>query len=72
MAKKAATPRMEKPGNQEAEAVYTAEEFALSAKEVFGYGRDIVRAALEQSKTTSCTIAQARRIVKEFAERKVD
>jgi len=54
-----------------AEPVYTRAEFVQQARAVFGIHRDIVEAALISAKVGSCTISEAKVIVKRFAERKV-
>ena len=52
------------------EAEYAAEELAQHP-ELFKCGPDIVKAALDFAKVTSCTVKRARELVKQFAERKV-
>ena len=51
--------------------VYEAKEIAKASMALFGYGTDIATAALAYNKVERCTIIDAKRIIKEFAERKV-
>lgn len=64
---------VERPAERPAsrEPVYTAEEFAAGAKQVFGTGPDCVSAALKAAHIKSCTISEARKIVKAFTEKEV-
>ena len=66
MAKEATTP---KP--VAAEPVYEAKEIAANAPRLFGYSVDIATAALTFNKLERCTLEKAKKLIKEFAERKV-
>lgn len=54
-----------------AESVYEAKEIAANAPHLFGYSVDLATAALAYNKVERCTIEKAKKLVKEFAERKV-
>lgn len=54
------------------EEVYDAAEIAENAPHLFGYSVDIARAAFEFNGIKRCTLAEAKKIIKEFAERKVN
>lgn len=54
-----------------AESSYSASEIAQNAPRLFGYSADVASAALNRSKIKSCTLSEAKRIIKDFAERKV-
>lgn len=71
--KKAAPPTLEeahKPQRAE-EAAYAVEELAANAKKLFGQHPDIAKAALVRDGKPAYPLAEARRIIKAFAERKV-
>ena len=71
MAKEKATPITASPPNGVTkEPVYDASEIAANSKRLFGYGVDIATAALEYNGIQHCTINEAKRIIREFAERK--
>lgn len=53
------------------EPVYAAAEIAANAPRLFGYSVDIATAALAYNKVERCTLEKAKKLVKEFAERKV-
>lgn len=53
------------------DSVYSVDEFAAGAQQIFGISQDIVRAALNSSGIKECTKAEAEKVVKAFAERKV-
>lgn len=53
------------------EDTYEASEIAKASPKLFGYSIDIATAALAVNGIKSCTVAEAKRIIKEFAERKV-
>lgn len=53
------------------EPVYGAAEIAQNSKRLFGYGVDLATAALDFHKVNACTLEEAKRLIKEFAERKV-
>ncbi|MBR1566698.1 MAG: hypothetical protein IJ649_08040 [Oscillospiraceae bacterium] len=54
------------------EPVYDAAEIAQNSKRLFGYGVDLAKAALDFNNVNACTLEEAKRIIKEFAERKVN
>lgn len=56
------------------EATYTVAEFAGAAEKVFGAGitPDVVTAALLTHGITATTVAEAKKIVKAFAEKEVE
>ncbi len=56
----------------EPEAIYDAAEIAQNAQRLFGYNVDLATAAFDFGGVKSCTLAEAQKIIKEFAERKVD
>lgn len=51
--------------------VYEAKEIAVNSPRLFGYSEDIAAAALEVAKVETCTLEEAAKIIKAFAERKV-
>lgn len=51
--------------------VFEASEIAKHAPQLFGYSVDIATAAFDYSGITSCTLDEARKVIKSFAERKV-
>ncbi|MEY8425108.1 hypothetical protein AALB52_20705 [Lachnospiraceae bacterium 38-14] len=53
------------------EDVYTMEEFAKNAAELFGVRKEIVVAAFYDKKVTKCTKEEAKKIVEEFKKREV-
>ena len=53
------------------ESVYAADEIAANATRLFGCSVDIARAALAFNHVETCTINEAKRLIREFAERKV-
>ncbi len=53
------------------EPTYEAAEIAANALRLFGYGVDLATAALDYNHIERCTVETARKIIKEFAERKV-
>lgn len=55
-----------------AESVYSAEELAQNAQALFGVHIDIATAALRLKGVKEATVAEAKAIVKVFAERKVN
>lgn len=55
-----------------AEPVYSASEIAANARRLFGCSIDIASAALARENIKTCTVEQARAIIKKFAERKVN
>lgn len=52
--------------------VYEAKEIAANSPTLFGYHVDIATAALECAKIEKCTLEEAAKIIKAFAERKVN
>lgn len=61
---------VETPAVQQ-EPVYDAVEIAENSKRLFGYGVDLATAAFDYNKVNACTLEEAKRLIKEFAERKV-
>lgn len=57
---------------QKAEETFEAAEIAANAPRLFGYSTDIAAAALEFKGIKRCTLEDAKKIIKEFAERKVN
>lgn len=55
-----------------AAATFDAEEIAQNAERLFGYSHDLTATALELAGVKNCTLEEAKRITKEFAERKVN
>ena len=61
----------------EAEAIqspaetFDAREISQNALRLFGYSTDLATAAFEVSGVKRCTLEEARKIIKDFAERKV-
>lgn len=53
------------------ETMYDAAEIAANSVRLFGYHVDLARAALEYNRISRCSIATAKKIIKDFAERKV-
>ena len=51
---------------------YEAKEIAENSPTLFGYSRDIAAAALELAKIERCTLDEAAKTIKAFAERKVN
>lgn len=66
MAKEANTPKAVVD-----EPIYEAREIALNAPRLFGYSVDVATAALAYNKVKRCSLEKARKLIKEFAERKV-
>lgn len=54
------------------EDVYEASEIAQAAPRLFGYSVDIATAALDFNGIKRSTLAEAKKIIKDFAERKVN
>jgi len=63
------TPEVQAPVNVEK---YSAAEIAQNAPRLFGYSQDLASAALELAGKGTYTLAEAKEIIKAFAERKVD
>ena len=53
-------------------AIYEAVEIAANAQRLFGYSADIATAALDFNHVTRCSLEKAKKLIKDFAERKVD
>lgn len=53
------------------EPVYAAAEIAANAPRLFGYSVDLARAAFTFNKVERCSLEKAKKIIKDFAERKV-
>jgi hypothetical protein len=53
------------------ESVYTARELAANARAVFGVCQDLAAAALGYAGIQTCTVNEAKQIIKNYAERKV-
>ena len=51
---------------------YEAAEIAKNAQHLLGYGVDVATAAFDFNHITSCTLTEAKRLVGEFAKRKVN
>ena len=62
--------KVEAPVVQEEE--YDVSEIAANAPHLFGYSVDIATAAFEFNHIKRCTLAVARKTIKDFAERKVN
>lgn len=56
----------------EEEPIYAAAEIATNAPHLFGYSVDLAKAALAFNKVECCSLEKAKKIIKEFAERKVN
>ena len=54
-----------------AESVYTAEELANNAKNIFGTRKECVAAALKVANVTECTVSKAKEIVEKFLNKEV-
>lgn len=52
--------------------VFDAKEIAENSPTLFGYSTDIAAAALEIAKIERCTLNEAAKTIKAFAERKVE
>lgn len=50
---------------------YTAEELAISAKELFDAPKECAAAALRAAGITQCTVSKAKKIVDEFLKKEV-
>ena len=61
-----------KQTERQAAATFEAWEIAENAPHLFGYSRDIAAAALEVAKIKECTLEEAAKTIKAFAERKVN
>lgn len=53
------------------EPTYEVDEIAKNAPRLFGYSIDIATAAFDINNVKRCTLEEAKRLIKEFAERKV-
>lgn len=53
------------------EPEYDAAEFIANSRALFGYSTDIASAAFALNRVKRCTLTDAKRIVKTFAERKI-
>lgn len=51
---------------------YDVKEIAENAQHLFGYSSDLATAAFTLAGKKTCTLDEAKRIIKEFAERKVN
>lgn len=60
-----------KPVAKQTEATYTVDEFASAPQSVGANTQDIIRAAFRVAGKESATIEEAKKIVKDFKERKV-
>lgn len=60
------------PEAVQAAEVFDAKEIAENAPRLFGYSHDLTATALELAGIDRCTIAEAEKITKQFAERKVN
>lgn len=69
MAKEKEKPEVVETAAQE--SVFDAAEIAANARELFGYGIDLANAAFDVNHVERCTLNEAKRIIKAFAERKV-
>lgn len=54
------------------ESTYSAREIAQNARNLFGYSQDVATAALSYNHVNECTLDEAKRLITEFAERKVN
>ena len=54
------------------EEVYDVAEIAANAQRLFGYSVDLATAAFEYNGVKRSTLAEARKTIKDFAERKVN
>ena len=72
MAKKVnATAKTEAKANRPVESEYKVSELAENAKNLFGMRPECVTAALKAADKATCTVSEARDIVKAFMEREV-
>jgi hypothetical protein len=55
----------------QAEPTYEATEIAANAPRLFGYNVDIATAAFKVSGTERATLTDAKKIIKDFAEKRV-
>lgn len=53
------------------EETYEAKEIAENAPRLFGYSVDIATAALKMAGIERCTLTEAKKIIKDFAEKRV-
>lgn len=60
-----------KEASQEPESLYSADELAACAKQVFNAHPDIVRAALRVEGMTKATVSDAKKIVEKFRKKEV-
>lgn len=63
-------PEVQQPAVQA--ETYDAAEIAENAQRLFGYSPDIAATALELAGVKTCTLAEAKEIIKAFAEGKVN
>ena len=56
---------------QQTEPTYEATEIAANAPRLFGYSIDIATAAFKVNGIERCTLTEAGKIIKEFAEKRV-
>ncbi|MCI8418850.1 MAG: hypothetical protein HFI33_15365 [Lachnospiraceae bacterium] len=68
---KVETVQEDKKAVKQAEPVYTAEELANAAKELFGTRRECVLAALRESGIQSCTRSVAKKLVEAYRKKEV-
>lgn len=66
------TATAEKTEPKQTESVYTAEELAENAKEIFGTNYECVAAALKAANISESTISVAKEVVKAFTEKEVN
>lgn len=71
-AKTAEAATAEKTEPKQTESVYTAEELAESAKEIFGTNYECVAAALKAAGISESTVSVAKEVVKAFTEKEVN
>lgn len=57
--------------DKQIESVYTLEELAGSARQLFGVREECVVAALKAVNITECTVSKAKEIIEEFIQREV-
>lgn len=56
---------------QDQKSIYSAGEFALNARKIFGTRQECVVAALKAAGKSECTISEAKEIVDKFLKREV-
>ncbi len=71
---KAEVTRVQAPGKElktAKEPIYSAGEFAVNARKIFGSRQECVVAALKAAGKSECTVSEAKQIVEKFLKREV-